>query len=128
MGAMEAARRIFSPILKPVWGFSGTAGVAFIASFTSSDITAVMTKKLYEEGKLTDDERTIFVSYQYASSAVIGNVISTQAPLLPIILYPMGAVIVILVVFKLFGSTCMRLWIKHTNQKEARKNKEKEAA
>lgn len=117
MGAMEAARRVFSPILRPIWGFSGNAGVAFIASFTSSDITAVMTKRLYEEGKLTDDERTIFAAYQYSSSAVIGNVISTQAPLLPIIVYPMGAIIVILVIFKTFGSTCMRLWIRYCNQK-----------
>lgn len=124
MGAMDAARKLFSPILKPIWGISGNAGVAFIASFTSSDVTAVMTKKLYEEGQLTDDERTIFVSYQYSSSAVIGNVISTQAPLLPIIVYPMGAVIVMLVVFKTIGSTCMRLWIRRTNKKELRKAKE----
>lgn len=122
MGAMEAARKVFSPILRPIWGISGNAGVAFIASFTSSDVTAVMTKKLYEEGQITDDERTIFVSYQYSSSAVISNVISTQAPLLPIILYPMGAIIVVLVVFKTLGSTCMRLWINRMNKKEKKQS------
>ena len=117
LGAMEAARKLFSPILKPIWGIPGSAGVAFIASFTSSDVTAVMTKKLYEEGQITDDERTIFASYQYSSSAVIGNVISTQAPLLPIILWPMGAVIVALVIFKTLGSTAMRLYIRYRNRK-----------
>ena len=121
LGAMEAARKLFSPILRPIWGIPGTAGIAFIASFTSSDITAVMTKRLYEEGQITDDERTIFAAYQYSSSAVIGNVISTQAPLLPIILWPMGAVIVVLVVFKTVGSTFMRLWISRTNRKEQKK-------
>ena len=127
LGAMEAARKLFSPVLKPVWGLPGSAGVAFIASFTSSDVTAVMTKKLYETGEITDDERTIFASYQYTSSAVIGNVISTQAPLLPIIVWPMGAVIAALVVFKTFGSTCMRLYIRRRNKRK-RSLSEKEGA
>ncbi len=47
-----------------------------------------MTKQLYEEGKITDDERSIFVAYQYAGSAVILNTINTQAPLLPFVLCP----------------------------------------
>lgn len=118
LGAMKAARKLFSPILKPIFGISGNAGIAFIASFTSSDITAVMTKKLYSENLITDKERTIFVSYQYASSAVIANVISTQAPLLPVIVLPMGAMIVLLVVFKTLGSSIMRFFILRKSEKD----------
>ena len=35
--------------------------------------SAFMTKNLYEEGMMNDDERTIFAAYQYAGSAVINN-------------------------------------------------------
>lgn len=43
-----------------------------------------MTRDLYEEGSITDDERTIFVAYQYAGSACINNTITGGAPLVAI--------------------------------------------
>lgn len=111
LGAMDAARVLFTPILKPALGLPGSAGIAFISSLNSSDVTAVITKKLYEDGEITDDQRTVFISYQYASSAVIGNVISTQAALLPIVVLPMGAIILILLVFKIMGANLIRFLI-----------------
>lgn len=86
MGGMKAASKIFNPLLRPLLGIPGIAGIAFVSSFTSSDVASIMTKELFESGEITDDERTIFVAYQYAGSAVILNTINTQAPLLPIAL------------------------------------------
>ena len=43
-----------------------------------------MTKGLVEGKMMTDDERTIFVVYQYAGSAVFTNSFDTGAALLPI--------------------------------------------
>ena len=43
-----------------------------------------MTRELYEDGEITDDERTIFVAYQYAGSACINNTITGGAPLVAI--------------------------------------------
>ena len=60
----------------------------------------------------SDRERTIFVAYQYAASAVIINTISTQAPLLPIIKLAVGPVIVYLWIFKVLGANIMRLVVK----------------
>lgn len=71
-----------------------------------------MTKKAYQQGEITDRERTIFVAYQYAASAVIINTISTQAPLLPIIKLAVGPVIVYLWIFKVLGANIMRLVVK----------------
>lgn len=64
MGAMEAARKFFTPLLRPLMGIPGTSGIAFVASFTSSDVASFMTKKAYQQGEITDRERTIFVAYQ----------------------------------------------------------------
>ena len=69
-------------------------------------------KKAYQQGEITDRERTIFVAYQYAASAVIINTISTQAPLLPIIKLAVGPVIVYLWIFKVLGANIMRLVVK----------------
>lgn len=98
-------------------GIPGTSGIAFVASFTSSDVASFMTKKAYQQGEITDRERTIFVAYQYAVSAVIINTISTQAPLLPIIKLAVGPVIVYLWIFKVLGANIMRLVVKK-KQKE----------
>jgi len=118
MGAMKAAAKIFNPILRPLLGIPGTAGVAFVSSFTSSDVASIMTKGLVESGDMTDDERTIFVAYQYAGSAVILNTINTQAPLLPIALMAVGPIILIEIFCKLLGANMIRLYIKMKNKKQ----------
>ena len=73
---------------------------------------------------MTDDERTILVSFMYPSSAPITNMISTQAPVLPIAVMALGPMILILVFCKLVGANIMRFIIACNNKKA----KAKEAA
>lgn len=122
MGAMRAATRFFHPLLKPLMGISGTAGITFVASFTSSDIGAVMTRDLVNNNFLTDDERTIFISYQYAGSAVVLNTIGTQAPLLPIIPLAIGPVIVMLWICKIIGANMVRFVIYSRKERQRLRN------
>jgi nucleoside recognition membrane protein YjiH len=117
LGGLKAAAKLFNPILRPLLGIPGISGLAFVSSFTSSDIAAFMTKQLVDNGHMTDDERTVFVAYQYAGSAVILNTIGTQAALLPIVLLPVGPLIVILWICKIFGANLVRLIIKSINKK-----------
>lgn len=121
LGALKAAAKLFNPILRPILGIPGVAGVAFVSSFTSSDVAAFMTRELYERGRMTDEERAIFVAYQYAGSAVVLNTINTQAPLLPLILLAIGPVILIEVFCKLLGANLMRLYIMFVGKREAKK-------
>ena len=81
LGAFKASDILFRPLLRPLLGIPGKCGIAFISSFTGSDVAAVMTRELYEDGEITDDERTIFVAYQYAGSACINNTITGGARL-----------------------------------------------
>lgn len=111
MGAMKAAAKVFNPLLRPMLGIPGICGIAFVSSFTSSDVGSFMTKQLFEDGLITDDERSIFVAYQYAGSAVILNTINTQAPLLPFSLLALGPLIVILFICKIFGANMLRLYL-----------------
>ncbi len=117
LGAFEAASIVFNPILKPLMGIPGTAGVAFISSFTGSDVAAVMTKELVDNGEMTDEERTIFTSYQYAGSAVINNTITGGAPLLAISPIALGPIIVIQFVCKVIGANIVRVVLKVSGKK-----------
>lgn len=111
MGAMEAAERLFRHILRPLYGLPGICGIAYVASFTSSDIGALMTRQMTEDKELTEDERTIFIAYQYPATAVIGNTISTQAALLPYVVLSTGGIILVLWVCKTIGANLVRLLI-----------------
>lgn len=112
LGALRAAEKLFRPILKPLMGIPGVAGLAFVSSFTSSDVGSVMTKELVENGKMTDDERTVFVAYQYAGSAAVANTFGTGAPLLPISLLPVGVIILLIVIVKILGAILVRIYLK----------------
>ena len=112
MGALRAAEKLFRPILKPFMGIPGATGLAFVSSFTSSDVGAVMTKGLAEEKMMTDDERTIFVAYQYAGSAVVTNTFGTGAALLPISVLPVGVIIGIIFIVKVIGANIVRFYLK----------------
>lgn len=121
LGAIDAGVKIFAPILRPMLGIPGECGIAFVSSFTSSDVASVMTRDLYNEGKLTEKERAIFAAYQYAGSAVVLNTMNTQAALLPIILFAAGPVIVVLFFCKVLGANLVRLilTLEEKKKKEA---------
>lgn len=121
LGAMKAAARLFHPVLRPLMGIPGITGIAFVSSFTSSDVASFMTRELYDNGHITDDERSIFVAWQYAGSAVILNTINTQAPLLPIVVFALGPILLVEIFCKLLGANLMRLLIWFRNKKAGNK-------
>ncbi|MBQ6583261.1 MAG: hypothetical protein IJH77_05490 [Mogibacterium sp.] len=119
LGAFKASDILFRPILKPLLGIPGSCGVAFVSSFTGSDVAAVMTRDLYDEGSITDDQRTVFTSYQYAGSACINNTITGGAPLLAISPVALGIVIIVEVFCKLIGANIVRIILAAKRRKEA---------
>ncbi len=121
MGAMEAAEELFRPVLRVLYGIPGVCGIAYVASFTSSDIGSLMTRQMFEDGSITNDERTIFVAYQYPATAVIGNTISTQAALLPCVLLGTGPIILVLWACKTIGANLVRLLIAYENKSASKK-------
>lgn len=118
LGALDAAGILFKPILKPIMGLPGTTGLALIASFTGSDIAATQTKELYEDGHITDDERSIFVAYQYAASAPVSNTINAGAPLAAISPLSFGIIFIVELISKIFGANIIRLLISIDNKKK----------
>ena len=112
MGALRAAEKLFHPILRPLLGIPGVSGLAFVSSFTSTDVGAVMTKELVDDKLMTDNERTIFAAYQFAGSAVIVNTFGTGGPLLPITVLPVGVIILIIIIAKCMGANLVRLYLK----------------
>lgn len=111
LGALTAAGKLFQPFFRVLLGVPGVVGLAFVSSFTSSDVGAFMTKNMADEKLITDDHRTIFAAYQYAGSATINNTIGSGAALLPITLLPVGIIIGLIIVVKFIGANLVRFYL-----------------
>ncbi len=118
-GGLLAAERIIRPLLRPLMGLPGYVGLALISSFTTTDVGAVITRDLVEEGKITDDERTIFVAYQYAASGTLANTINCGAPLMPISLLSFGMIFIIELIVKVIGANIVRFYLMFRRKKAA---------
>ena len=117
-GALLAAEKLIRPVLRPLMGLPGVTGLAIVSSMTSTDVGAAMTKQLYEEGQLTDKERSIFVAYQYAASGVITNTFDCGAPLLSIAVLPIGLILAVEIFVKIVGANVVRFYFKWQEEKE----------
>lgn len=124
-GALEAMRRIFSVILRPVMGVPGDTGLAMIASFQSTDAGAALTRSLYDEKMLTTKERDIFTMFQFSAGATITNFLGSGAALLALtsaagekVPVTIGLCFAVMFFFKFFGANLMRLYLNMTMRKE----------
>lgn len=91
--------------------------MALISSFTTTDVGAVLTRDLVEEGKITDDERSIFVAYQYAASGTLANTINCGAPLIPISLLSFGVIFMVEIFVKIVGANIVRFYLLFKRKK-----------
>lgn len=111
IGGLKAARRLLTPILRPILGIPGVASLAMVGSFQSSDGGAAMTKALYDEGEITNKERAIFIAFQFSAGSPVDNFLSTGAALFAFLTVPMMIPFGLLFVMKIFGANIMRLYL-----------------
>lgn len=80
-GALKAARQMLTPILRPLIGVPGGAGLALIASLQSTDGGAALTRQLKDDNILTAKELNNFAAFQMTADALITNFLSSGAVL-----------------------------------------------
>ncbi len=72
---LRAAQKLLTPILRPLLGIPGIAGLALISSLQTADAGSGMTNDLYQAGLINEKERNIFVAFQYTGGAPITNLL-----------------------------------------------------
>ena len=112
LGGLRAAQKLMTPILKPLLGIPGICSLGIIANLQSTDAAAGMTKELKENGQISDEERTIAITYQTSASALITNYFSSGAALFSFMLVPIIVPVAVMMVFKVVGANVMRFYIK----------------
>ena len=119
-GAVKAAQRLLTPLLKLLLGIPGEAGLALITSLQSTDASASMTKALKDDGTITEDETTVFCTWQFSSDGIITNFLGTGAALWalvdangnPAIRISMMIPFVLQLILKFFGANIVRFYLK----------------
>lgn len=118
LGGLEAARKMLTPVLRPLMGIPGTSTLALICSLQSTDGGAAMTRELVETGRLTERERAIFIAFQFSAGSTVDNFLSTGAALFAFCTLPIGIPFAMCFIFKFFGANLMRLYLKRYTDEE----------
>ncbi|ACB84365.1 nucleoside recognition domain-containing protein [Natranaerobius thermophilus] len=116
-GALDAARKLLTPLLKPLLGLPGAAGLTLIASLQSTDAGGAMTKSLSEAEEITQKQKSVFASFQFSAGATITNVFASGAILYGLtmsdgsmaITVPMIIPLAVIFIMKFVGANLMRL-------------------
>ncbi|NOH60413.1 nucleoside recognition domain-containing protein [Vibrio sp. RE88] len=125
-GALDAARKLLTPLLRPLMGIPGSSGLALIASLQSTDAGAAMTRQLKDEGRLTKRETDVFTMFQFTAGATIVNFFSSGAVLFTLTLADgslavtssIGLAVTIMFVFKFVGANLFRIYLNITEGKQ----------
>ena len=126
-GALRAACELLTPLLRPLLGLPGAAGLALIASLQSADSGASITKDLVATGHLTDKEKAIFTMFQFSAGATITNFLSSGAVLFtfanddgtPVLPATIGLCLAVIFVMKIVGANMFRFYIAIFDKKGA---------
>lgn len=129
-GALDAARKLLTPLLRPLMNIPGNTGLALIASLQSTDAGAAMTRQLKDEGQLTKRETDVFTMFQFTAGATIVNFFSSGAVLftltmadgLPAVTSSIGLAVAVMFIFKIVGANLFRIYLNLTEGKEDKQN------
>lgn len=127
-GALNAARKLLTPLLRPLLGIPGAAGLAMIGSLQSTDVGASLTRNLSDEGQIAEHERDVFTMFQFSAGAMITNFFSSGAVLFtlmtidgtPAVPASIGLCVAVMFVMKIFGANLLRLILRLTARNHAK--------
>ncbi|MGL4859669.1 MAG: nucleoside recognition domain-containing protein [Enterobacteriaceae bacterium] len=129
-GALAAARKLLTPVLRPLMGVPGDTSLVLISSLQSTDVGASLTRKLADEDQLTAKEKDILTMFQYSAGATIGNFFSSGAILftlmtvdnLPAVPASIGLCLVVMLMMKVFGANMLRLILTLSSRRQQQHN------
>jgi len=112
-GGLRAAQKLMNPLLRPLMGIPGLTGLALISSLQSTDAGSGMTKALFDEGLITEKEKTIFAAFQFTAGGTIPNYLSLSAAVMSALVMPLLWPLLVVMVFKVIGANITRFGIKY---------------
>ena len=107
-GAIRAAHKMLTPLLKPLLGIPGLTGLAMITDLQSTDAGAALTKELYDENQITKKELVVMSAWQYSGAGMISNYFSIGVALFTFLTVPVIIPLALMFVLKFVGAIFVR--------------------
>ena len=112
LGATDVAARLLSPVLKPLMGIPGIAGVTLIASWQALDGAAGLTRILADNNAINKREAIIFSQFQFTAGGPLTNFFGSGVALFAFLGdTAIGLPLIMLFVFKVVAANMMRLYL-----------------
>jgi nucleoside recognition membrane protein YjiH len=115
-GGLKAAQRLLNPLLRPLLGIPGITGLSLVTRLQSTDAGAAMTKSLKGNDYITENEKTIFMMFQFTADAPITNLLSSGSAIIVVVVPVVPTIILmsflVIFVLKIFAANVMRLYVK----------------
>ncbi len=108
-GAIRAAQRLLTPLLKPLLGLPGLTGLAMMTDLQSTDAGAALTKELYDKKLVDLKELTVMTAWQYSGAGLINNYFMIGSALLAYLTCPLLIPLILMLVFKFVGAIYVRI-------------------
>lgn len=108
-GAIRAAHKLLTPLLKPLLGIPGYTGLALITDLQSTDAGAALTKELYDSGKIARKDVVIMGAWQYSGAGLINNYFSIGSAMFASLTIPIIIPLVLMFVLKFVGAAVVCL-------------------
>jgi len=109
LGALKAASKLLTPILRFILGVPGSSAISLVSNFQSSDVGATMIKNLKEEELINEKEQLILTAFEYSCPAIMVNYFSIGAAVFAFLEVPLYIPMVVMIVCKFIGGNIMRL-------------------
>lgn len=116
--ALEAAQRLMTPLLRPLIGIPGAAGLALISSLQSSDAGAAMTKELSDKKLITNREKSVFAAFQFSSASSVTVYLSIGSALFGIMSVPHMTPLAVIFFYKIVGANLMRAYLEYIGKED----------
>ena len=112
LGALKAAQRLLTPLLRPLMGVPGVAGFILVTGIQSTDAASTITRQVKESGLINEKERVIIVTWLFAACGLMVNYFGSGAALFDKITVPIIVPLVVIILAKFIGANIVRVLLK----------------
>lgn len=110
-GAIRAAQKLLTPLLRPILGIPGRTGLAMITDLQSTDAGAALTKQLFDDKMITKKELITMTAWQYSGAGMIANYVTIGSAVFAVLAVPIILPLAVIFILKFFGGVLCRLML-----------------
>lgn len=109
LGALRAAQRLLTPLMRPIMGVPGVGAFVCVTGLQSSDAGASIIKEARETGMITEKERFILATWLFSASGIMVNYFGSGAALFDALTVPIIVPLLVIIAGKFIGANIVRI-------------------